>query len=250
MSPSGADASSWAAAADTRYLYDGWNVIVEYDGATGNIGKRFTWGLDFSNLLQGAGGVGGLLACKDTKATAATGDDESYLYQYDANGNDTSRIDSASGAILARYDYDPYGNPLPIPGYFGPFTDDNPYRFSSKPRDSVTGLYYSGYRYYSAEMGRWVSRDPIEEDDQFNFYVGLQNSPASAIDRDGRGTASTFDALERWKWEQQDRLRRGQTTTTQPVTTQPATPKPDRPIDGNRNISDYNCAGLAFRNYL
>jgi YD repeat-containing protein len=47
------------------YLYDGWNVIAEYVGSAGlqpALSKTYLWGLDLSGTLQGAGGVGGLLA--------------------------------------------------------------------------------------------------------------------------------------------------------------------------------------------
>jgi hypothetical protein len=40
----------------------------------------------------------------------------------------------------------------------------------------------SGYRYYSAEMGRWLSRDPIEEDGGINLYVFTANSPNNTFD--------------------------------------------------------------------
>jgi RHS repeat-associated protein len=37
----------------------------------------------------------------------------------------------------------------------------NPFRFSTKYQDDETDLLYYGYRYYSASMGRWMSRDPL-----------------------------------------------------------------------------------------
>ena len=42
-------------------------------------------------------------------------------------------------------------------------TTANPFRFSTKYFDAETGLYYYGYRYYSPNLGRWISRDPIGE---------------------------------------------------------------------------------------
>ena len=35
------------------------------------------------------------------------------------------------------------------------------FRFSSEYFDTVTGLVYYNFRYYSPELGRWLSRDPI-----------------------------------------------------------------------------------------
>ncbi|MBI2441628.1 MAG: RHS repeat-associated core domain-containing protein [Lentisphaerae bacterium] len=47
-----------------HFLYDGWNLIREITTATGlgSITDDYVWGLDLSGSLQGAGGIGGLLA--------------------------------------------------------------------------------------------------------------------------------------------------------------------------------------------
>jgi len=51
------------------------------------------------------------------------------------------------------------------------------YGFSTKPEDKESGLLYYGYRYYDAVTGRWLSRDPIEEDGGVNLYcANLNNS--------------------------------------------------------------------------
>jgi YD repeat-containing protein len=58
----------WSQTADRHYLYDGWNVIAEYDTGSAGIlpalACTHVWGLDLSNIEQGAGGVGGLLATR------------------------------------------------------------------------------------------------------------------------------------------------------------------------------------------
>ncbi|WP_446011594.1 RHS repeat-associated core domain-containing protein, partial [Candidatus Electrothrix sp.] len=50
----------------------------------------------------------------------------------------------------------------------------------------VTGLYYYGYRYYSPELGRWMSRDPIGEDGGLNLYGFVGNSPLVYVDPFGQ----------------------------------------------------------------
>ncbi|MBT7065958.1 MAG: hypothetical protein HN919_06630 [Verrucomicrobia bacterium] len=40
----------------------------------------------------------------------------------------------------------------------------------------------SGYRYYSLELGRWPSRDPINERGGANLYALLLNQPVSHVD--------------------------------------------------------------------
>ena len=66
---------------DTRFVYDGWNLILELDALNSNAVKRkFTWGLDLSGSRQGAGGIGGLLAVEDANGTPTNpSDDLKYL---------------------------------------------------------------------------------------------------------------------------------------------------------------------------
>jgi|GEM_PF-5211233 len=189
----------WLTDSDTRYVYDGWNVVLELDGANSNaVAKQYTWGLDLSGTLQGAGGVGGLLACKDHKGSG-TGDDVQYVYAYDANGNVMALTDSSydsgtssyPGTELARYDYDPYGN---VVSSTGAEASNNLYRFSSKPQSGLTGLYYYGYRWYSAEWGRFISRDPIEERGGVNLYGFVNNNSIMSADHLGLWKIYSFVA--------------------------------------------------------
>jgi RHS repeat-associated protein len=55
-------------------------------------------------------------------------------------------------------------------------------RFSSKYTDAATGLVYYGYRSYSPQLGRWISRDPIEERGGTNLYGMVGNDAVNAVD--------------------------------------------------------------------
>ena len=61
----------------------------------------------------------------------------------------------------------------------------NPFRFSTKWFDDETGLYYYGYRYYSPRLGRWINRDPLEEDGGLNLYGLLGNCANNLVDPHG-----------------------------------------------------------------
>jgi RHS repeat-associated protein len=50
-----------------------------------------------------------------------------------------------------------------------------PFTFSTKAVDS-SGLSYYGFRFYNAEMGRWLSRDPIREKGGENLYEMCSNN--------------------------------------------------------------------------
>jgi RHS repeat-associated protein len=176
--------------ATTVYIYDAWNPVAEYTGTT--LAKTYTWGLDLSGSMQGAGGVGGLLAV--TEGTT------SHFPTYDGNGNISEYLDSA-GATVAHYEYDPFGRTTVSTGTkWGDFA----HRFSTKPIDYPTGLYYYGYRYYDPVTGRWPSRDRIGERGGVNLYGFVANSLVGAIDALGLTTlnsSATIMNFERWeKW--------------------------------------------------
>lgn len=82
--------SAWTLTQDERFLYDGWNVIAVLSSST-TIKKTLLWGVDLSGTMQGAGGVGGLLAISDLPSS------KTYFTGYDGNGNVTVLIDAVSG---------------------------------------------------------------------------------------------------------------------------------------------------------
>jgi len=46
-------------------------------------------------------------------------------------------------------------------------------------------MYYYGLRYYNPELGRWVNRDPIEEEGGYNLHGFVENSPLMGVDAQG-----------------------------------------------------------------
>jgi RHS repeat-associated protein len=63
-----------------------------------------------------------------------------------------------------------------------PMAKLNPLRFSTKFQDDESDLIYYGYRYYSASLGRWLNRDPIQEAGNLNMYLFSHNSCLGKID--------------------------------------------------------------------
>lgn len=155
--------------ATTIYVYDGWNPIAEYN-TTYALTKTYIWGMDLSGSMQGAGGVGGLLSVTDGTGT--------YFPTFDGNGNVSEYLDS-TGNIVAHYEYDPFGKTIVATGSKA---NDFAHRFSTKPLDLTTGLYYYGYRFYDPETGRWPSRDPIGESGGINLYGFGPNRPVKGYD--------------------------------------------------------------------
>ncbi len=170
--------ASWQQAKIKLFIYDGWNLIAERD-ETKQTQAVYAWGLDLSGSLQGAGGIGGLLARVDVAA------DKAHLYLYDANGNVGQLVDAEDGVLEAAYEYDPYGNGIRAQGAYA---EMNPFRFSTKYCDSEIGLYYYGYRYYVPELGRWLTRDPLSEEGGLNLYALILNNAINGIDLIGLKT--------------------------------------------------------------
>ena len=145
----------------TRYIYDGWRVIQERDDSNTPT-VSYTRGTDLSGTLEGAGGIGGLLARSDgySSGTFTTNN----FYHADGNGNITYMVNS-SQTLAASYRYDAFGNLL---SSSGSLAGANKYRFSSKEwvdidpwTQSIPGIYYYGYRFYVPSLQRWPNRDPL-----------------------------------------------------------------------------------------
>jgi RHS repeat-associated protein len=152
-----------------------WLNIYILPGGLSFVSRTRTWGLDLSGSLQGAGGVGGLLADGDALGGL-------WYPTYDGNGN-VSEYLSKTAATTAHYEYDAFGNTVFASGALS--APAFACRFSTKALDPETGWYYYGYRYYDAVRGRWINRDPIEEDGGVNLYGIVNNNTVNNWDRLG-----------------------------------------------------------------
>lgn len=130
---------------------------------TDSFDRFYVWGLDLSQSLQGAGGVGGLLATSDGSLT--------HAFLYDANGNLGQQVDYENGEIKNDQEYDPYGRNL-TPKY----GDGELHQFGTKILGEETDSLYYGYRYLSPKTGRWIRRDPIAEIGGINLYSYANNN--------------------------------------------------------------------------
>jgi RHS repeat-associated protein len=170
---------AWVDESTTAFVYDGWNLIEEVSttGAGITATKHYTWGIDLSGSLQGAGGVGGLLAQTHSDSSGT----RYFHYLYDLNGNISEVLDG-SGTIAAHYEYGPFGELIhefiSSDSHFSLLT----FNFSTKYHDRETGLLYYGYRYYDSANGRWLNRDPIEEEGGLNLYGFVGNDGVNWVD--------------------------------------------------------------------
>ena len=154
--------------------------IVELNATNNSLVRSYVWGLDLSGTMGGAGGVGGLLwVTLHTASGPAAG---AHFAAYDGNGNVVGLVSATTGTETARYEYGPFAEPIRLTG---PAANQNPFRFSTKRTESTTDLVLYEFRAYSPTLGRWLNRDPIEEDGGYSLYCALLNSPIEYVDPDG-----------------------------------------------------------------
>jgi RHS repeat-associated protein len=160
------------------------------------------------------------LVLRDRDANGQGGDglEERLWVQQDANFNVTALV-NASGSVVERYVYDPYGSVTVLNGSWqtqGSSAYGWQYLHQVGRLDTTSGLYNFRMRDYSPGLGRWAGIDPVgfvAEDT--NLYRSVANSPANVLDPSGlRGI---FDM----GWEK-DEYKGG--FTTQGITAIPPRP--------------------------
>ncbi|MBN2581902.1 MAG: RHS repeat-associated core domain-containing protein [Planctomycetes bacterium] len=187
---------------DTRYIYDGWRSVaeVEYDDQE-DLTARYVYGLAYLDEM--------IHMDRDADGDGDPYDDDSdgaaeswnvyfvqdHLYNvvalvYDDIGSDASAED---GTVVERTWYEPYGKVTFASqdgtAYGTQATQyGNEHLFTGQRLDATTrtpaqaGLYYYKNRYYDATLGRFITRDPLEDEDGLNYYAYADGSPPDFID--------------------------------------------------------------------
>ncbi len=157
----------------TRYYHNGWRATKERDGSDA-IQSQYVWGnyLDEVWTIDDRTGAGSVADLND-----GTGSERHFyhcntLYHIFANTDETGALAEAVQS------YDAYGKVSALITGAGTdtawFTADdvlaanpnvsaigNPWFYTGQRLDAETGLMYYKNRYYSVDLGRFVSRDPI-----------------------------------------------------------------------------------------
>ncbi len=102
-------------------------------------------------------------------------------------------LTDASATVRARYDYDPYDRRTKLSGDL-----EADFAFTGHYYHAPSALHLTLYRAYDAELGRWLSRDPIGEAGGINLYWYVANNPVNASDplglwTSGSGNHENFD---------------------------------------------------------
>ena len=143
----------------TYYLRGpGGNVLAEYAGQT--LSARYVY----------AG---------SRRIARITGGSASY-YVADHLGSTRSLV-GEEGAVIAAYDYWPYGKVLASNG-----TGATHFRFTGHERDAESGLDYMLNRNYAFNIGRFLRPDPMQDAyPGISPYAYANNNPLKYVDPDG-----------------------------------------------------------------
>jgi RHS repeat-associated protein len=183
--------SNWLQTNEVHFIYDG-NLAVQERNASNLPQVTYTRGKDLSGSLQGAGGIGGLLARTDN-TKLMVGDPTALAYYHsDGNGNITCLM-TPYQQLAAKYLYDTYGNTLAT---YGSLATANRYRFSSKEWNGNSGLYYYLYRFYDPNLQRWPNRDPLMEIGGINLYEFAGDNPVTKYDKSGLILGTILSGLQ------------------------------------------------------
>jgi RHS repeat-associated protein len=145
-------------ATTTRYVYDNEDILFETDEA-GTIGNRYIHGPGIDEPL------------------ALLQDNSTYYYHADGLGSIVALSDK-TGKVVQEYEYDSFGNLHDQKNRV-----KQPYTYTGREWDKETGLYYYRARYYDAEVGRFISEDPIGfAGGDVNLYGYTWNRPINYID--------------------------------------------------------------------
>ena len=144
----------------TQYLYDGVDLVAEYDGS-GNVLRRYVHGPNIDDPVVWYEG-----------STLAT---RNYLHA-DERGSIIATTDNSGSAII--YSYGPYGEPTP--GWTG-----SRFRYTGQTAIPEAQLYYYKARIYSPTLGRFLQTDPIGTTDDLNLYAYVGDDPTDETDPDG-----------------------------------------------------------------
>ncbi|MDP2212049.1 MAG: RHS repeat-associated core domain-containing protein [Candidatus Aquicultor sp.] len=105
-------------------------------------------------------------------------------YTHTNHRGDILAITDANQNKVATYSYGPWGELLGQTGSF-----DQPFRYAGYYFDSETGVYYLKSRYYSPELGRFLTKDTfpgLNADPQsLNLYAYCVGNPIVNVDWDG-----------------------------------------------------------------
>jgi RHS repeat-associated protein len=173
----------------------------------------------------------------DTSASTFTASTR-YRFQLESHlGSSIIETDS-SGGVISYEEYSPYGSTTFHAADSSVDVSAKSYRYTGKERDTETGLYYYGVRYYACWLGRWTSADPMGLVDGTCLYAYGRNNPVILIDQTGKQAGP---------WEPYIRIQRLQEAVNEVVgpAVNTVSSVVDQVIEGDFHEGDTTWGGVA-----
>jgi RHS repeat-associated protein len=169
----------------TRYIRTGQRVIEEYASTGGafTLQRSYVYGSYIDDILA--------------KVEDNAGSPTIVYYHRDRQYSVRGLTDN-SGAIVELYAYSPYGKQviLDASGTVRTATaHNNFYGFTGRYLDPETGLWYFRARYFDADQGRFIGRDPLGYPDGMSSYAGYHIMHVG-VDPTGRQSEPLLGGLQ------------------------------------------------------
>ena len=120
-----------------------------------------------------------------------------YYYVTDHLGSVLAVVD-ANGNVVERYEYDAWGKVLSVTDADGNMLSrsaiGNRILWQGREYSWTTGLYYFRNRWYDAQTGRWISKDPIGIQGGINLYEFCEGNGIGFIDPCGLNLYSSVES--------------------------------------------------------
>jgi len=124
---------------------------------------------------------------RDLNADSDFSDTDEVIYYHSNTLYSIYALTDATESVVERYRYDAYGAVSVLDADGSDDTDgfsdaENPYAFTGRRLDLESALMQYRNRYYSAEVGRFMSRDPSGYNDGRNLYPYIGDHPRNGLD--------------------------------------------------------------------
>lgn len=181
------------------YIYDRWNVVEEYKDNV--LARQYIHGDSIDEpvamIVNNDHLRGGRMDSSEMgEASPDLAGPRTSTYYYHRNylGNIVAVSDS-EGKVVERYDYGAYGELAVINGDSQSSTSSigNAFTYTGQRYDEESGLYYYKNRYYSAKLGRFLTKDPLGMINGPNLYAYVTNDPINWIDPMGTEKGGFWD---------------------------------------------------------
>jgi len=167
----------------SQFTYDGFGHVVKIvetiSGATTST-KQFVWS---EQQMREARDVSGNPTAQYFSGGQTSGA-SNYFYDLNHRG-DVVGVTNSSGTPVSSISYDVYGRQAILAGI-----SISDFGFTGLYWHQRSGLNVAVYRAYSANLGRWVNRDPVGERGGINLFQYVGGEPVSNLDRNGLNSRS------------------------------------------------------------